>query len=457
MENSLYILLTSDARIICATLKDYLCNLGHQVEIVRDGHTALKKVNAQHYDLVLVDLRVPGINDTEFLAKVQHNRQETPVVLISGDDTVRKIIEAFRLDAGSVLPQSIQFPSVNAGHENGRRLGKLHRNRCNLHETPKGVQARKNPQLKNQCFVGNSSATQQVRERIRQAVEANVDTILLTGETGTGKEVVAREIHLQSSLEECPFIAVNCSALPESLVESELFGHVKGAFTNATRDRPGYFEMANSGTLFLDEIADLPLHTQAKLLRILDTRTLIPVGGSQEISVQERVISALNKDPTHIVESGQFRSDLYYRLNVFSIHLQPLRERPEDILPLADHFLGAYTARNGRIFEGFSEAAQSSLLDYQYPGNVRELRNIVECSATLCPPEVSLIGAEHINIQKGVSAKLLSQSDQLAGKNEYEWILQVLEENRWNRRQTAKKLGIPYSTLRFKMEKLGIS
>ena len=457
MENSLHILLTSDARIICATLKDYLYNLGHQVEIVRDGHTALKKFNAQHYDLALVDLRVPGINDTEFLTKVQHNRHETPVVLISGDDTVRKIIEAFRLDAGSVLPQSIQFSSVNAGHKNGRRLGRSHRSHCNLHETPRGVQARKNLQVKNQCFVGNSSATQEVRERIRQAVEANVDTILLTGETGTGKEVVAREIHLQSSLEECPFIAVNCSALPESLVESELFGHVKGAFTNATKDRPGYFEMANSGTLFLDEIADLPLHTQAKLLRILDTRTLIPVGGSQEISVQERVISALNKDPAHIVESGQFRSDLYYRLNVFSIHLQPLRERPEDILPLADHFLGAYTARNGRIFEGFSEAAQSSLLDYQYPGNVRELRNIVECSATLCPPEVSLVGAEHINIQKGVSAKLLSQSDQLAGKNEYEWILQVLEENRWNRRQTAKKLGIPYSTLRFKMERLGIS
>ena len=457
MENSLHILLTGDERIICATLKDYLCNLGHQVEVVRDGHTALKKVNAQPYDLALVDLRMPGINDTEFLAKVQHNRQETPVVLISGNDTVRRVIEAFRLDAGGSLPQSVQFPNVNAGHENGRRLGRSHRSHCNPHETPRGVQARKNLQVKNQCFVGNSPATQQVRARIQQAVEGNVDTIFLTGETGTGKEVVAREIHLQASLKECPFIAVNCSALPESLVESELFGHVKGAFTNATRDRPGYFQMANSGTLFLDEIADLPLHTQAKLLRILDTRTLIPVGGSQEVSVQERIISALNKDPAHIVESGQLRNDLYYRLNVFSIHLQPLRERAEDILPLADHFLGAYTARSGRIFEGFSEEAKSSLLDYQYPGNVRELRNIIECSATLCPPEVSLIEAEHINIQKGVSAKLLSQSDQLAGKNEYKWILQMLEENRWNRRQTAKKLGMPYSTLRFKMEKLGIS
>lgn len=444
MESSLHILLTGDERIVRTTLKNHLCNLGHHVEVVRDGHIALKKVDAQHYDLALVDLCMPGINDTEFLAAVQHNRRETPVVLISGDDTVRTLIEAFRVGAVPFLPQSTRNPNFNGGRDKRKRM-----------VDPSTRQ--RNPRIQNQCFVGNSSATQEVRERIRQAVEANVDTILLTGETGTGKEVVAREIHLQASSEECPFVAVNCSALPESLVESELFGHVKGAFTSATRDRPGYFEMANNGTLFLDEIADLPLHTQAKLLRILDTRTLIRVGGTQEIAVQERVISALNKDPAHIVETGQFRSDLYYRLNVFSIHLKPLRERTEDILPLADHFLRAHTARSGRIFEGFSEGAKSSLLDYQYPGNVRELRNIVECSATLCPPKVSLIGAEHINIQKGVSAKLLSQSDQLAGKNESEWILQVLEENRWNRRQTAKKLGIPYSTLRFKMEKLGIS
>lgn len=444
MENSLHILLTGDEGIARTTLKDSLCNLGHQIEVVRDGHTALKKVNAQHYDLALIDLRMPGISDIEFLAKLQHNRQETPVVFISGDNTVRTLIEAFRLGAVPFRPRSVKNSNFNGGRDKRKRMVDQSTNQ-------------RNPRIQNQCLVGNSPATQQVRERIRQAVEANVDTILLTGETGTGKEVVAREIHLQASLEECPFIAVNCSALSESLVESELFGHVKGAFTDAKRDRPGYFEMANSGTLFLDEIADLPLHTQAKLLRILDTRTLIRVGGTQEISVQERVISALNKDPAHIVETGQFRSDLYYRLNVFSIHLKPLRERPEDILPLADHFLRAYNARSGRSFEGFSEPAKSSLLDYQYPGNVRELRNIVECAATLSPPEVSVIGVDHINIQKGVSAKLLSQSDELAGKNEYGWILQMLEENRWNRRQTAKKLGIPYSTLRFKMDKLGIS
>ncbi len=315
----------------------------------------------------------------------------------------------------------------------------------------------RNPQMQNRYLVGDSPSTQGVRERIRQAVEANVDTILLTGETGTGKEVVAREIHFQGSLEECPFVAVNCSALPESLVESELFGHVKGAFTDATRDKPGYFEMANHGTLFLDEIADLPLQIQTKLLRVLDTRTLRRLGGTQEISVQERIISAFNRDPPQLVKSGQFRSDLYYRLNVFPIHLTPLRDRLEDILPLADHFLDAYTVRSGRSFDGFSEEAKSSLLDYQYPGNVRELRNIVERTAILCPPEVSLIGIEHLDIQEYPSEKLPLQSDQSAGGDEYKRILRTLEENRWNRHRAAKKLGIPYSTFRYKMKRLGIS
>lgn len=315
----------------------------------------------------------------------------------------------------------------------------------------------RNPQIQNQHLVGNSLATQELRERIRQAVEANVDTILITGETGTGKEVVARAIHFQGSSEEQPFVAVNCSALPKTLVESELFGHVKGAYTDATANKPGYFEMANNGTLLLDEIADLPLHTQAKLLRVVDTRTLRRLGGTQEISFQVRIISAFNRDPPQLVKSGQFRSDLFHRLNVFPIHLTPLRERAEDILPLADHFLEAYIVRSGRNFDGFSDGAKSSLLDYQYPGNVRELRNIVERTAVLCPPKISLIGIEHLDIQREALGELPSQPDESAVESESDRIVQALEETHWNRTQAAKQLGIPYSTLRYKIEKLGIS
>jgi transcriptional regulator with GAF, ATPase, and Fis domain len=315
----------------------------------------------------------------------------------------------------------------------------------------------RNPQTQNQDLVGNSPAIQQVRERIQQAVKANVDTILLTGETGTGKEVVARAIHFQGSSEDRPFVAVNCSAFPESLVESELFGHVKGAFTDATTDKSGYFEMANNGTLLLDEIADLSLDIQVKLLRVVDNRTLRRLGGAQEISFQERIISAFNRDPPQLVKSGQFRSDLFHRLNLFPIHLTPLRERPEDILPLADHFLEAYIARSGRSFDGFSEGAKSSLLDYQYPGNVRELRNIVDRTAALCLPKVSLIGTEHLDIQEDVLEEIPLQSDRSAKETEYDQILRALQENQWNRTQAAKKLGIPYSTLLYKMKRLGIS
>ena len=314
-----------------------------------------------------------------------------------------------------------------------------------------------NPQTQSRYLVGNSRATQQVRERIRQAVEANVDTIFITGETGTGKEVVAREIHFQGSSDEQPFVGVNCSAFPKSLAESELFGHVKGAYTDATTDKPSYFEMADNGTLLLDEIADLSLDIQAKLLRVLDTRTLMRVGGTQEISFQERIISAFNRDPASLVKSGQFRDDLFHRLNVFPIHLTPLRERPEDILPLADHFLEGYTARTGRSFDGFSEGAKSVLLDYQYPGNARELRNSVERTAALCPPEVSLIEAEHLDIQEEALEDIPSQSDQSADETERQRILQALEKTRWNRSQAAKELGIPYSTFRAKMKKLKIS
>lgn len=313
----------------------------------------------------------------------------------------------------------------------------------------------RNPQTQN--LVGDSPATQEVRERIQQAIKANVDTILLTGETGTGKEVVARAIHFQGASEDRPFVAVNCSAFPESLVESELFGHVKGAFTDATTDKPGYFEMANNGTLFLDEIADLSLHMQAKLLRVLDTRSLRRLGGTQEIAFQERIISAFNRNPADLIESGQFRSDLYYRLNVFPIHLTPLRERPKDILPLAYYFLAAYTVRSGHVFDDFSEGAKSTLLDYQYPGNVRELRNIVDRTAALCPPKVSLIGTEHLDIQEEALEELPLQSDESAVETEYDQIVQALKETRWNRRQAAKNLGIPYSTFRAKMKKLGIS
>ena len=244
--------------------------------------------------------------------------------------------------------------------------------------------------------MGTSPATQKVRRQIREVVEAGCETILITGETGTGKEVTAREIHFQASSPGDPFIAVSCATLTDSLVESELFGHVKGSFTGATEDRMGCFELADGSTLLLDEAGDLSLSAQAKILRVMETRTLRRVGGSEEITVNLRVIAATNSPLEERVESGSFRRDLFHRLNVYAIHLSPLSERREDILPLAEHFLADYTAPRSLQMEGFSTTAREKLLGYDFPGNARELRYLVERAAILC--RAGLILPEHLSL-----------------------------------------------------------
>jgi DNA-binding NtrC family response regulator len=340
-----------------------------------------------------------------------------------------------------------------------------------LRGTISGMQACKNLRTENGSLVGASPAIQHVRELIRQVAEANVDTILITGETGTGKEVVAHQIHSKASSAQNPFIAVNCPALPESLVESELFGHVKGAFTGATMDRAGYFEQADNGTLFLDEIADLSLSTQAKLLRALETRMLRRVGGTKEISIQERVIGAINAEPEYLVASGKFRCDLFHRLNLFPIHLTPLRERPEDILPLAQHFLTMYADGNGHTFDDFSKAAKDLLLDFHYPGNARELRNVIVRAAILCGADGGQIGIEHIRIQTGGPQSMSSQSgkaealvegnkqltlqEALAG-DERRYLRHALAQTYDDKGKAARLLGIPRRTLYRKLAKYGL-
>jgi DNA-binding NtrC family response regulator len=285
-------------------------------------------------------------------------------------------------------------------------------------------------------------------------VEAGCETVLICGETGTGKEVVAREIHFQASSDESPFIAVSCPALPDTLVESELFGHARGAFTGAVSNRIGYFEMADGGTLFLDEVADLSPAAQAVLLRAIETRAFRPVGGQKEVRVNVRVIAATNAPLEERVEAGGFRRDLFYRLNAYTIRLLPLRERREDILPLAGHFLSVYARARGLRFEGFSPEAKDLLLEYDFPGNARELRNLVERAAIL--RRSGQIMPEHLNLPGAPGDAPASPSALPAEGQERAFLVRALEAARWNRRQAAKDLGIPYSTLRYKMQKLGI-
>jgi len=455
MERSLNIILADDEEIVHQTIAGYLRDLGHSVDGVYDGLAALESIKERDYDLALVDIRMPGMDGLSLLAEVQGICPEMSVVIITGHGNMDIAIQALRLGATDFLTKPIKLLELDAVLVTSARIHTLRRDRRHLRETIRGIQTSEDIRERNRSLVGTSHATREVRKQIRQAADAGCETLLITGETGTGKEVVAREIHFQASSDESPFIAVSCPALPDSLVESELFGHVKGAFTGATADRAGYFELANGGTLFLDEIADLSASTQAKLLRVLETRTLRPVGSSKEINVDLRVIAATNAVLEELVEAQKFRRDLFYRLNVYSIHLLPLRERREDILPLAEHFLSIYAAQRGLRFDGFSLGAKDVLMGYDFPGNARELRNLVERAAILC--RSGQILAEHLNLPEYSVTDISSERARLDDDHERAYILRALEDARWNRRQAARNLGMPYSTLRYKMQKLGIA
>jgi DNA-binding NtrC family response regulator len=449
-EPRLRILLVDDEEIIHQTIGDYLREAGQQVTSVRDGRAALEAVEAGHHDLALVDLQMPGMDGLALTEELGKTRPEMPVVIVTGHPELDMAIRALRLGAADFLTKPVKLSELDAVLEKSLRLGGLRRDKRRLRGAIRGIQAPARAAAA-ETLVGPSPATQELRRQIRQAVEARCETILITGETGTGKEVTARQIHFQTASPEDPFIAVSCPAMPDSLVESELFGHVKGAFTGATEDRMGYFEMANGSTILLDEAGDLSPLAQVKILRVLETRTLRRVGGSEEIALAVRVIAATNAPLEEYVAAGKFRRDLFYRLNAFTIRLVPLRERREDILPLAEHFLAAYAAARNLTLAGFSPAAQEKLLAYDFPGNVRELRCLVERAAILC--RSGQVGAELLALGDERPSPPPPPS---ADHQQHAHILSTLQEVRWNRRAAAKLLGVPYSTLRYKMQKLGI-
>ncbi len=456
MEHTLNILLVDDEEIVHTTIGDYLRDVGHRVENALNGSDALEKLTVREYDLAFVDIRMPRMDGLTLLREIHSRCPEVAVILITAYGTMENVLQALRLGAADFLTKPIKFLELDAVIEKSLRIQELRKGQRHLQEIIRGLQTFEHRRTDNRRLLGMSPAIRQVRMLIRHVVESAVDTVLITGETGTGKEVAAREIHFQTHSDDTPFIAVNCPAIPDTLVESELFGHVKGAFTGASDNQAGYFELADGGTLFLDEIGDLSAAAQAKILRVLETRTLRRLGGNKEISVNVRVIAATNVPLDKHVNAGTFRRDLLYRLNLFPIYLPPLRERPEDIRPLAEHFLNVYAQKSGRRFDRLSEEVFEVLCRYDYPGNARELQNIIERAAILCRD--SVLQPEHISILQPNSAQNTPVSvPQTREKTEREIIFQALEDTRWNRRKAAKKLGMPYSTLRFKITQLGIS
>ncbi len=456
MEEKLCILIVDDEEVLREMLGNYLRQAGHEIEEADNGHAALEKLRSGQYDLALVDIRMPKMSGLTLLEKISEIHPNLPVVIITGHGTMDTAISALKLGAVDFLLKPVKLQELDAVLAKVAHVSQLRKDKSRLKQTIGFIQSTTHPRGNEGELKGVDPATQEIRKQIQLAVKGQCDTILITGDTGTGKDVVAREIHALASTPKDPFIPVSCPAIPDSLVESELFGHVMGAFTGAMEDRAGCFELAHGGSLFLDEIGDLSAAAQAKLLRVLETRMVRPLGAAREIQVKLRVIAATNVSLEDAVRNRKFRADLLYRLNVYAIHLLPLRERPKDILPLADHFLSSYAQARNLQFDGFSPEARQRLEEMDYAGNVRELRNMVERAAIL--RSEGRIEADDL-IQMGRRTKPVSNNANPVDKKDAERkrILDALEKTKWNRREAAKTLGIPYSTLRYRIEKLNIS
>jgi two-component system response regulator AtoC len=364
------ILLVDDEPKMRDVLAVALTDLGYRVLQAASGRDALDVVGRDDVDLVLTDLRMPGVSGRELLQEIKRARPNLPVILMTAYSTVKDAVQVIKEGAFDYIAKPFEMDELTATVENALRLYDVIRDNARLREALEGRHSF-------ESLVGNSPTFRTVIKAVAEVCESRAN-VLLTGESGTGKELVAQAIHYNSPRREAPFVALNCAAIPEGLLESELFGHVKGAFTGAVANRTGRFAQADRGTLFLDEIGDMPLSVQAKILRVLQERAFEPVGGTQTRTVDVRIISATNKNLAEAIKQGQFRDDLYYRLNVFPIALPALRERVDDIPILAEHFARDVATDMGRRFTGFTPAALRAMTGYGWPGNIRELQNCVE-------------------------------------------------------------------------------
>jgi len=447
------ILVADDEAAVRDVLADVLAD-SFEVVGAASGEAALEQLDRCHPSLMILDLRMPGMSGMDTLAEARRRDGELPVVVLTATTSYQTAVDAMRMGAADYVAKPFEVAELR--HVIDRTLA-AH----NLYQEVR--YHRRNVQKPQQThMIGNSSQMLEVFRRIQQVADTP-STVLITGESGTGKELVARALHLNSGRSDGPFIALNCAAIPENLIEAELFGHEKGAFTSATGRRIGHFELADTGTLFLDELGDLALATQAKILRVLQEREFTRVGGGRSIQVDVRLIAATNHDLREAIQEGTFREDLYYRLAVFPIHLPPLRERPEDILPLAEHFLRTRTP-GGQPSKRVSREAAELLAGYSWPGNIRELENIVEQMIILVPGDVVGPSDLPLHIRRQESVPRASDAvlagrvsfDKAVATFEREIILRALNETGFVQTRAANRLGITRRVLKYKMDQLGI-
>ena len=440
-------LIVDDEKNIRGTLAAIIEDEGWDVELAENGFKGIDLFKKCNPDLVFLDVWMPNLDGIQTLQKLKELNVETPIVIMSGHGTIETAVKATKIGAFEYLEKPLSLDKILPLLDHAQKI--------------KQANALSSSASEATDMIGSSEAMSVMKRQINLVAPRNT-WVLITGENGTGKEVAARNIHVRSSRGDQPFVAVNCAAIPEELIESELFGHQKGAFTNAISNKQGKFELADKGTLFLDEIGDMSLKTQAKILRILQEQRFERVGGVEAISVDVRVVAATNKRLPDEIEKGNFREDLFYRLNVVPFELPPLRDRGGDIEELCDYFFQKFSIEFNESKKVLSQEACRILQGYRWPGNIRELKDILERICVMIPDQIirpeHLAGLLPVSDKVSISPTLSSVTTLKQAKTDFEraFILDKLEENQWNVTKTAEAIGVERSNLHRKLKLFNI-
>ena len=448
------ILIIDDEFEIRESLQTLLEMEGYEVEVAGDGEDGLSHIATRPFDLVLLDFALPDRNGLEILADIRERSPELAVIMITAYGTVENAVNAMQGGAVNFVQKPWQNEKLLA--DVSAAIGRRRAEEENVH-----LRRILNKRYRFENIIGKSEPMQKIYDLVQQVAPSRC-TILLNGESGTGKELIAKAIHMNSPRKDRPFIPVNTGSMPADLLESTLFGHLKGAFTSAVASKKGLFEVADKGTLFLDEIGTMSMETQAKILRVLQDRKFMHLGGVHEVQVDVRIVAATNVDLRQAVKEGKFREDLYYRLNVITIDLPPLRSRKEDVPLLVEHFIVKFCEENEKPLLSMSSAALHALMDYNFPGNVRELENIVERAVVLAsgPTITPDLLPDNIVGRNSALSMIGSRPDaslfDIMEDAERRIIGEMLEKCAWNQTEAAKRFRIPLSTLNQKIKRLGI-
>jgi DNA-binding NtrC family response regulator len=455
------ILVVDDERLVRWSLQQKLEQWGYHVNLAEDGATALGRIQLDNPDLITLDLKLPDMTGIDVLSELRDRNIQIPVIVITAFGVVDDAVRSLKLGAYDFIEKPINFEKLENAIRNALETRRLRTEVARTHEIQRS-------EFSVDRIIGVSDHIRDVRELIKKVASSEASTILIQGESGTGKDLVAHAIHYESSRRDRPFFAINCAAIPENLMESELFGHEKGAFTDARTQKRGIFEIADGGTLFLDEVSEMTLGMQAKLLRVLEGQSFRRVGGVKNINVDVRVIVASNRNLEEAVRASRFRQDLYFRLAIIPVYLRPLREHKEDIAPLLDHFIEHYNQKFRKNIQKLTKEADELLMNYDWPGNIRELKNAIERVMILA--DGNRVSAKYLPIRISEGRVMPVPTAERDGNGEIqlpaggvalydvekELIKQAIDQARGNKTNAARLLRITRDTLRYKVKKYGL-